>query len=184
MELRDYIQICKKHKNIFSAFALLGIFGALAVSIFGYQGYRGELSLIIRPSAAQQTADFQYNGFYALESSDRVTRMIEQRLKDDDLPITTKRLGSQYLAIIFVKQNESELQPFQTSIEKEVTAFTASLAKYPQDTFEAATLGFVSKKRTAPLLLNLLIGLAAGIVVGFFGALFRHYSHKEVKSSK
>lgn len=177
MELREYLKIFRAHRGMIGVFLALGFVSALAFSSLAYQGYQGKLSLVVRPSIPQQTVDFQYNGFYALEASDRVTRMIEQRLKDMRLLLTTRRLGSQYLTITFVQNTESELATFRGKIEEEVIAFTQSLSKYPQNNFEAVTIEFTSKKRGAPFALNSIMGLGIGAVVGFFGALLSHYAN-------
>ena len=175
MELHEYIKIFQAQKKLMSGCIVLGFLSALIYSFVAYQGYRGSLSLVVRPSFSEQSQDFHYSGFYALEASDKITHMAQEWLKRKEPDANVLLLGSQYLEITFVKENEGELQGYRDAVLKNVAAFVQSLSKYPQNAFEIHGASFISKKQTPDFLLNLCIGATAGFALGLSGALVNHY---------
>lgn len=175
MELREYIKIFRAQKKMIIGFAVLGFLCALAFSFIAYQGYKGSLSLVVRPAFSEQSQDFHYSGFYALEASDKVTRMAQEWLKRKEPDASVLLLGSQYLEITFVKENEKELARYRDAVLKNAATFVQSLSKYPQNAFEVYAASFIVKKQTPYFSLNLVIGAATGLLLGIFAALFNHY---------
>lgn len=175
MELGEYLKIFKTYRKTIIGFTIIGILLALIWSVIGYRGFTGYLSLIIRPAFPQQTADFQYNGYYSLEASDRVTRMTEQWIKQQNFPLTLRRLGNQYLQITFKEESQEDVKQTSEIIQKQIELFLHSLTKYPQNSFEAVTVNFSSKKQTPPIRIVLILGFLGGLFFGVFSALFKHY---------
>lgn len=175
MELREYVNIVKKYKKTVLLCIAAGIGAAFLFALTGYRGYEASLSLAIRPASLDQTTQFQYGGFYVLEASDRVTRMLEQWFKRGGLPIILRRLGNQYLEITFARKEEAQLEPLKETVTQRIQTFLASLSKFPQQSFEAVIIDFSSHKQVAPFGMLLAIGFIGGLIAGLFAALFRHY---------
>ncbi len=179
MELREYIKIFNARKNVIYACVALGFIGAVLFSFVAYQGYTGSLSLIVRPAANEQSADFHYGSYYSLEADDRITRMLEEWLKRQKLDIKILRLGNQYLEITFTQENEEGLKKERDAIVSRAKTFVELLNKFPQSAFEVNASLFETQKQEPSLLLNTGIGIIIGLFVGIFSALFNHYRKNE-----
>lgn len=180
MELKDYLSIGKTYKKVIFGAGLLGTVIALVASSMLSQGYEGEISFIIRNTNTQETTEFQYDAYYALEASDRITRMTEQYVKQEGLDVATKRLGNQYLVVSYTDKSLEELETKTQRLRERIPSFVSSLAPAPEQKFEAVAQEVKEQERQARWTQNILAGLIAGLFVGIMLALLDYYFKHEM----
>lgn len=85
MELKEYIQLIKRYKQLF----ILIWLGFIAVVIFWYAkmpvSYDVSLAIDIARNGIQQTTDYQYDQFYRIQADEKFAETVVQWLKDPSL---------------------------------------------------------------------------------------------------
>lgn len=174
MELYEYIKIFKAYKKFVFGITFLGVLLAFLISAYRAQQYEASFSLIIRPKVIEKTENFQLTDMF--EASDRVTRMTENWLKEQNLNIKTKRLGSQFVKVSFLEKDENMARKRVDEITKKSNEFLSSLSPTAAlGSFEALNKDFIFTTRNPYWVLSLTAGLIIGIFFGAFGALLKHY---------
>lgn len=178
MELYEYISIFKKYRRKIISIVIVAMLGALGMGAIRSTQHDASFSMIIRPKVLEKTENFQLTD--ALEASDRVSRMTENWIKEQGWNIKTKRLGAQIITIAFQEKSESAGRGEMEDIKEKSDAFIASLSSSPElGAFELLGSNFSFQKRKPYWAEFLLAGFIIGLLVGFFLALFKHYTENE-----
>lgn len=174
MELREYIKIIKNHKIFALEIIGLTVIIALAISFIRTKQEQAVFSLIIRPKVIEKTEGFQLTD--ALEASDRVTRMMQNWLKEERSDIRVKRLGNQFIKVSFSAADETFAKERVDNINKNTNEFLSSLSPSGGlGSFEAVTADFAFETKNPRWIVSVSAGLIIGLFLGLFGALFKHY---------
>lgn len=173
IELRDVIRILAGQKRIIIAAALLGLVVGATVNGWRSRQSEGTFSLIIRPKVIEKTENFQLTD--VLEASDRVTRMTENWLKEQQLNIATKRLGNQFIRVSFTEQSQTRADERITDITSRTNTFLGALSPAQGlGSFEALAADKAFGQRQAYRALFIGAGLFLGLIMGLFVALVRY----------
>jgi len=87
MELKQYIKIIKRHiKSIVMVSILVGFF-ALIFSAVKPVTYETSLSLLISRATAQETQDYKYDSYYAIQANDLFANTIVGWLKSPEIVV-------------------------------------------------------------------------------------------------
>lgn len=173
MELSEYIDIVMRYRRTFLIILLASIVLAGLFSLYRSAQSQASFSLIIRPRAL--AADrFQFSDM--LEASDRVTSMTANWLQGQAGNVNVSRLGNQFIRVSLDSAREASAKQIQADILKRTNGFLASLAP-TQDlgSFEALVSDFSFGHKNPYWLLSISLGAFAGLVIGFFATLLRHY---------
>jgi capsular polysaccharide biosynthesis protein len=84
MELKEYIKIIKKRSKLILVVATITGSFAFLFSTIQPVKYETSLSLFINKNETQETDDFKYDGYYALQASEIIADSIEQWLKSPE----------------------------------------------------------------------------------------------------
>jgi capsular polysaccharide biosynthesis protein len=80
MELKEYIKIIRKEFKLILIAAIITGSSALLFSTIQPVKYETSLSLFVNKDKTQETDDFKYDGYYALQASEIISDSIEQWL--------------------------------------------------------------------------------------------------------
>lgn len=85
MELKSYLKIIKAEKKMIIAFSLITGLAAWAFSTYMPAKYNASISLFVNKQGSQETNDFKYDGYYALESGEIIADNIEKMLQSPEI---------------------------------------------------------------------------------------------------
>jgi capsular polysaccharide biosynthesis protein len=177
MELYELIKIFKQFKGRILVITFLGLLIALGISTIIAGQQEATFSLIIRPKTLVAGENFQLTDVF--EASDRVTRMTENWLKEQDLEVKTKRLGNQFIKISFNGESRSQAQARMEEVTGQSNSFLSSLSPTQElGAFEAVSSDFTFGNKEANSLIAGIAGLIVGMFIGLFYALFAYYFDK------
>jgi len=165
--------------------------------------YDASLSLNIVRVHREETPDYQYDGFYAIQASDLFaetlmswfqTPSIEREIfQQGGLPDTVsglstyagrfraKKLSSQNIGIRFASKTEKEAKQLSTALVSVVSKHAGESLQTVKNepVFEIKPTDTVIMKRQYDVVLTLIAGFLTGLLVGIFWVLGRHYYRKE-----
>ncbi|MBU3965715.1 hypothetical protein KKG29_01875 [Patescibacteria group bacterium] len=81
MELKEYIKILQKEKKLIVGTVLILLLSVALFSALKPATYDTDLPLLVAKSGAQDTNDYKYGGYYAVQASEAVADNISQWLK-------------------------------------------------------------------------------------------------------
>lgn len=199
MEFKQLIAIFRKDLSFFVGLVLLVVIIALVWQRNQPPVSQATLLLNVGRTGTEQTSDYTYDSFYRLQADERFAdtvvrwlsspRVVEDIYKDARLnpeslglrdlkkTFTAGRLSSQIIEVNFSNQNEKLLPELSRSAVTVLGRYTDSLNKENKEKNWFAVIGSDPVIRDGRVETNtaLLLGLAIGLFIGFWGVLFRHY---------
>lgn len=199
MELKEYLVIIKKEYKIIILIAFLVAISTFLFSINKKTTYETSLALFVDKNTTQQTDDFKYDGYYALQTSEilvdnisawikspTIVALIYQESKIDQnfeniksytKKFTTKKMSSQYIEINFQTDSEEDAKKLSTTIINMTKNKVKSLEK---DSLEELAFSINNEnpviiKNKSELFLNSFFGFVSGIFLGIFIVFLRRY---------
>ncbi len=199
MELKEYLNIIKKHQQLFFgtiiiiALVVLGYFYLLPVR------YDASLTLNVTRAGSQETTDYKYDDYYRLQADERFVDTIVEWLKSPRVVsdiyaaanmesdssaagklsknITAEKRSSQIVAVSFSASTASDAQKISAGIAKVVIENTNLLNNDQKENtwFEIVSAAPVIAKYQPNYKIILLASLLLGIFLGFWGVLIKHY---------
>lgn len=198
MELKEYLQIIKKYKNLFTAIIVGVMAVALVYFYFRPISYATSLTLNITRSGVQDSQDYKYDDFYRLQADEKFAETIVEWLKsprvEEDIlkksgvdtknynlkkltkSIKAEKRSSQIVAVSFSSVDQKTSQNIAEAISIVIFENTANLNKNQKENtwFEIIAKDPVIKiNKTSPLVF--LIALIVGIFLGFWAVMIKHY---------
>jgi len=199
MELKEYIRIFKKEKNIISGTVLLVFISTLIFSGLKEVSCENDMLLLISRSGTQNTADYKYDGYYAVQASDifadnasqwlasasiaseiyiRAKAESELRsLKDFSKIFKADKLSSQYVRVRYRskdKETAIDLAHAITDVLQE-KADLLSRSSIEQISFKIIYSDPLSIESKSDFLLNGILAIIGGLFLGIFMALGKNY---------
>lgn len=199
MELKEYIKIFKKEKNVISSAVLLVLVLTLAFSGLKGVSYENDMLLLISRSGTQNTADYKYDGYYAVQASDIFADNVSQwlasasvaseiyiRAKEESEMKTLKnfskvfkadKLSSQYVRVRYQTKNKetaiSLAHAITDVLQKKADLLSASSAE--QIGFKVIYSDPLSIESKSDFLLNGVLAIIGGMFLGILMALGKNY---------
>lgn len=81
MELKDYLKILRKEKKLLVGTVLILLFWVAIFSALKPVAYDTDLSLLVAKNGTQDTNDYKYGGYYAVQASEEIGDNMSQWLK-------------------------------------------------------------------------------------------------------
>jgi capsular polysaccharide biosynthesis protein len=199
MELKDYLKIIRSEKKMIIAAMIVTAAAAWIFSFYAPARYETSVSLFISKNGTQNTDEFKYDGYYALESEKAVTDNIEKMLQSPQLvekiyaasgidpafrnlkaykkKFTAKKMSNSYVEVSFETDSRSDA-------EKLAAALAAAVSQEMRETEnQSGSEVSFTLKDNAPVILeskpdaafNFIIGLFSGFFLGIFAAFLKKY---------
>ncbi len=199
MELKELIAIFQKQAHFFFGVVLLCLGVAFFWQVNQRPLFQSSLLLNIGRTGAQETTDYTYDSFYRLQADERFAdtvvrwlaapRVVEDiyngaHLRAEDLSVrdlkhafSAGRLSSQMIEVSYAGPNEKVLSDVSASMMTVLNHYTESLNKENREKNWFVIIGNdpVVRDGRIGITLTLLVGLAVGLFIGFWGVLLRHY---------
>lgn len=202
MELKEYIAIFKKEKKIISSVVMLVFVSVLVFS--GLKGilYENDILLLISRSGTQETSDYKYDGYYAVQASDIFADNVSQwltsasvaneiyirakaenelrSLRDFSKVFKADKLSSQYVRVRYQTRDvetAKNLARAMTDVLQE-KADLLSVSSIKQIGFKIIYSDPLSVENKADFLLNGILAIIGGLFLGIFAALGKNYFEK------
>ena len=199
MELRDYLKIFSRQKPLIIIFTLLVTIGAF---LFAYNQpilYDTSISFTINRTAKQQTADYQYDGYYAMQASNLLANTImswlmtpsvlleiyqqagiKPQIKSIDQfsnQFKVKKFSAQNVVVRFKERNQETAEKIAHGVITVVQNKAQELNKTSKGESLFTVVGSlpVIVPFKASVALVTLIGLICGLLVGCLLAYIRWY---------
>lgn len=199
MEIKEYIQIIRRHLNIFLAVIAIVVAGTFLVAALRPVTYSASLGLNITRSGAQATPDYKFDDFYRLQADEKFAETVVQWLKDPrtvaDIygaaglnvgefsirqlakSFVPEKLSSQFISVSLTARSENSAKKISAAIADAVSKNTGALNKDQAENawFEiVAQNPVIIRDRISPLIL-FLASMAGGIFLAFWTILIIHY---------
>ena len=192
MEFKEYLQIIKKKLNLFLTIIILIVAGASAYFYFQPIFYNVSLTLNITRIGTQQTQDFRYDNFYRLQADEKFTETVTEwfkspriladihkdaGLENKTIKIAAEKRSSQIVAIKFSTAAPEAAKKISASAVKVISQNIQNLNKDQKDEtwFEIVAGDPVIAKNIPNYKIIFLASLLAGIFLGFWTVMVRHY---------
>lgn len=192
MELREYIQILKKHFKLFALIVVASVFLGFVIQEMMPTRYKVELNLdITRLGQQDKTADYRYDEFYRLQADERfadtVVRWLQSgRIQEDIKSSSDKfkfkklkamRLSSQLIRVTFLVSNSKDSEKITKSISEVLNSKSQELNKDQNNPSWFKVI--VSKPVVLEYKLStqklVLVSLFLGVFIGFWAVFAKHY---------
>ncbi len=202
MELQEYFEIIKRKFKLIIAIVFVVTFSTFLFSVLQPVRYETSLSLHLSKDRSQQTNDFKYDGYYALEASEKIADSIVQWAKSPELvnsvyqkaevdggfgslksytkKFSVKKMSPQYIEVKFETNNAEEADKISVAITEEINNKMIKL-KNDSDgevSFSVNNENPIIIQKQKNIFLNSIIGFISGIAFGIFFVFFRRYFSK------
>ena len=199
MELKEYIKIIKKNKNLFFGTIIAVVAIALGYFFFLPVRYDASLTLNVTRTGSQETTDYKYDDYYRLQADERFVDTIVEWIRSPRVVsdiyteagidagafsmgkfsknITAEKRSSQIVAISFSATSIEAAQKISAGVTKIITKNTNELNVNQKENtwFSVLSAAPVIVKYQPNYGLNFLASLCLGIFLGFWVVLFKHY---------
>jgi len=199
MELKEYWRIIKKDSWTLFLIVIISVLGAVAYFGLRPVSYDVSLALNVTRSGTQKTDQYRYDDFYRLQADEKFSETVVEWLKDPRIAadiysragIDTSRLNlkqlskifnpeklsSQMVSISFSARDESSARKISDSVSGIVTKNVEALNEdQNEDTwFRIKAQEPVIVKSRGNIWTMLVFPLLAGIFVGLWAVMVRHY---------
>lgn len=199
MDLREYIKIIKSEQKLIIIIVLLTLLTTLLVSIIQKPYYEASVSLFINKNGTQNTDEFKYDGYYALESGEIITENIEKMLQSPQIvneiyrdanvnrnfkniknykkSFTAHKMSNQYVEVSFRAGNKEEAKNIAQSITKIAQNKIEELNRSSEEEISfllEETEPIIIEKRF-DIILNSIVGIISGFFLGIMAVLTKRY---------
>ncbi|MDF1498226.1 MAG: Wzz/FepE/Etk N-terminal domain-containing protein [Patescibacteria group bacterium] len=199
MELKEYVTIIKKNfKIIIITGVLVGLSSFLFTSVQPLK-YETSMSLFINKKDSQETDNFKYDGYYALQTSEMLSDTIIEWTKSPEFvnsvyakagvdlnfnsikkylkAFNVKKMSSQYIKINFISTNKAEAVKISSAISSEIKEKIKTIENESEKEISFSVTSedpiiIVSKPK---ILINLIIGIFSGLIIGIFFVFTKRY---------
>ncbi|MCK4919191.1 MAG: hypothetical protein KAS01_02295 [Candidatus Pacebacteria bacterium] len=202
MELKEYFEIIKRKFKLIIAVAFVVTSSTFLFSALQPTRYETSLSLFLSKDKSQQTDDFKYDGYYALEASEKIADSITQWAKSPELvnavyqkaevddgfqslksytkKFNAKKMSPQYVEVKFETNNAEEADKISKAIVEEINDKVIKLEKDSEGeiSFLVSNENPIIIQKQKNIFLNSMIGFISGIAFGIFFVFFRRYFSK------
>ena len=199
MELKQYLKIIKKNSKLIIAAAVLTALFSLIFSVIQPIKYETSLSLLISKNKTQQTDDFKYDGYYALQASEIMADSVEQWLKSPEVvnavyqkaqvnpdfrniksytkKFAAKKMSPQYVEVKFNASTKKEAEKISMAIVEIINNKARALEKNSdrEISFSIESENPVIIESKPNVFLNLVIGFISGLALGIFAVFGKRY---------
>ena len=199
MELKEYLGIVKKNRQIFVGVILIVVSIILGYFYFLPGRYDASLTLNITRAGSQETTDYKYDDFYRLQADEKFGDTLSEWLKSPRVAsdiytaagvgansldlgklaksFSAERRSAQIVAVNFSAQNQIQAQKISEGIKKVVSLNTEELNKDQKENtwFEIVSADPVIAKYHPDYKIILLAAVCIGIFLGFWAVLIKHY---------
>lgn len=199
MELKEYLKIIKKNSKLIVIISIITGISAFLFSITQPLKYEVSSSLSISKNKTQETDDFKYDGYYALQAGEIITNSIEQWLKNPETvnaiyqkaevaqdfkniksyakKFTANKMSAQHIEVKFETDNKEDAEKISSAITEVIKSKVKNLEKNSEQELSFLVeseepLIFESKSNA---FLNLIIGLVSGLILGTFAVFGKEY---------
>lgn len=199
MELKEYLKIIRSHRLLIARFTILtGIF-ALIFSVCLPTGYETSVSLFINKKDTQQTEEFKYDGYYALESGEIIADNVEKMLQSPEIVdaiyrksgidpsfknikaykkrFVAHKMSNQYVEVSFTTARKDDAgkiaRALTEMVNQKMNGVNESSGR--EISFSIDNNQPVTLERKPDLFLNAGIGLLSGLFLGIFAAFLKKY---------
>ena len=199
MELKEYIEIIKKNFKLILSVAIITGLSAFLFSVLQPVKYEASLSLFINKDKTQETDDFKYDGYYALQASEIIADSVEQWMKSPEVvdaiyqeagikhdfesfknytkKFTVKKMSAQYIEVKFKANNREDAEKISAAVAEVTRSKIKALGEN-----SGQELSFLVKNENPVIIeskpnvfFNLIIGLVSGLFLGVFMVFGREY---------
>jgi len=155
MELRDHLKIAYRYKWLVIAIVLIATVSASVISYYQAPKYKVSLAFTVNVSNRQETPDYQFDGYYSIQSSELFSMTIISwfltpsvlveiyedagvapnitTLEELTGRFKTKQYSSQNFVVLFKELDQPTAEKLSSSIIKIVEAKAADLNKDATD---------------------------------------------------
>ncbi len=199
MELKQYLKIIKENAKLILIITLLTVLFSFVFSAIKPTKYDASLSLLISPNKTQETDDFKYNGYYALQAGEIIADSTEQWIKSPEFvsavyqkvqldpnfrnikgyakKFKADKMSSQYVEVKFETDTKEEAEKISQAITKILNNKTEILAENSQEELSFVIVGSqpIILESRPNIVFNMIIGLIAGLFLGIFTVFGRRY---------
>ena len=199
MELKQYLKIIKENAKLILIITLLTVLFSFVFSAIKPTKYDASLSLLISPNKTQETDDFKYNGYYALQAGEIIADSTEQWIKSPEFvsavyqkaqldpnfrnikgyakKFKADKMSSQYVEVKFETDTKEEAEKISQAITKVLNNKTEILAENSQEELSFVIVGSqpIILESRPNIVFNMIIGLIAGLFLGIFTVFGRRY---------
>lgn len=199
MEIKGYQKIIKGNKKLIMSITGLIVFFTMLFTFISPVYYEASFSFLVSRFGADSTADYKYDGYYALKASDLMADTVEQWLKNpeavqsiyakagvDGRFKSLKDMARKFKATKLTSQLvEVRLKAEKSEDAKKVAEAASGIlknkiaainnAEEKNGTFKIIDSAPVILEAKPDPVLNLAIGLIFGAVLGLFIALGKEY---------
>ncbi len=199
MELKEYLKIIKKNLKLILAVGAIAALSAFLFSSFQPVKYETSLSLLISKNKTQETDDFKYDGYYALQAGEMLADTIVEWTKSPAVvnaiyqeasvhgnfgsiksyakKFTAKKMSSQHIEIKFNSDTKESAEKISSAAVKTINDKIKTLEENSGEEISFLIKGenpvIVEKK--PDMLLNLFIGFISGLILGIFIVFGKEY---------
>lgn len=199
MELKEYVKIIKKEEKLTTTAILAVLILVVVLSELKGAYFENDMLLLVSRSGTQNTQDYKYDGYYAVQASEifadnvsqwltsaSVANEIYQRAKAENDTTSLKglskafkadKLSSQYVRVRYQtkdKETAVNLAHAMTDVLQE-KADMLSVSSTEQISFKVLYSDPLSVETKSDLSLNGLLAIIGGAFLGIFLALGKHY---------
>jgi len=199
MELRELIAVFRKQRAFFWGMIIISVFVAWVWQKEQPMSYQATLLINIGRTGVSETTEYSYDSFYRLQADERFAdtvvrwlstpRVIEDVYREANLNPETLgirdlsavfgagRLSSQIISVKYSGENKQVLEELAASAVTVLNRYTSTLNTEEKGKGWFVVIGSdpVIRDGRVGLDLALMVGLAVGIFIGFWGVLLRHY---------
>ena len=199
MELKEYLKIIKKNSKQILIISIVTAMSAFVFSILQPVKYETSLSLEIVKNKTQTTDDFKYDGYYALQTGEMIADSIEQWLKSPEVvnaiyqkaeisqdfkniksytkKFTAQKMSPQYVEINFKSGTIEEAKKISAATVEIMNAKIEKIEKVSEQeiSFSISSGDPIIVENKPDAILNLIVGLISGLVLGIFIVFLRRY---------
>lgn len=199
MELRDLVVVFRKQRALFFGTIVAFVFVAWLWQQEQQPTYQATLLLNIGRSGVSETTDYTYDSFYRLQADERFAdtvvrwlatpRVVEDIYREaglDPKPLGLKglsqvfvpgRLSSQMITVKYSGESEKTLAVLARATVAVLNRYTGTLNTEEKERNWFVVIGSdpVIRDGRVSLDLALVAGLVAGLFMGFWLVLLRHY---------
>lgn len=199
MELKEYLKIIKKNLKLILAVGAIAALSAFLFSSLQHTEYETSLPILISKNKTQDTDDFKYDGYYALQAGEMLADTITEWIKSPAVvnaiyqeaevsgnfgsvksytkKFTAKKMSSQHIEIRFNSDAKESAEKISLATVKIINDKIKTLEKNSEEEIAFLVSGespvIVEKKPDAPL--NLFIGFVSGLILGIFVVFGKEY---------
>ncbi|MCK5084590.1 MAG: hypothetical protein KAQ64_02970 [Candidatus Pacebacteria bacterium] len=199
MEIKQYIKITKEGFRIIIAVGIIAAMSAFLFSAIKPVVYEVSMSLVINKNKTQNTDDFKYDGYYALQTSDMLASSIVEWTKSPTMvgaiyqkaevnqdfkniksytkKFTVNKMSSQHVEVKFKADTRENAKKISSAIVEIISEKTKALEKSSKEeiSFSVSSENPVIVENKPNAFLNLFIGLFSGMILGIFVVFGKRY---------